>query len=247
MALLFDAASTQYLQSTSTPAITGYPFSVGLWAYPFTTGAAQVLWCLTDTSVSNHRFSLTKGSTSWGFFAIAGGSTDASCNAGTPVANVWQYIVCRAISATNRRISIIDGDTGIKHGSSVQSRVVNACDTIGIGAALSSGAPGSIYDGILGEVWYTNTDIGSDGASNLTNDFVSKLAYEGPFSIPSVAAHVKEYRSFRSDIEMAKINETKFGYEGQGYTNNNGTILGPHVPVSYRFEKPAERKRFLMI
>ena len=108
MAVQLVAASSQYL-SNAAPPITAAPFTVGLLTMPTLIGDSQIrdIWALTDTGTANNRFAILKGSADiWSFACQAGGST-ATATAGTTTVNQVAFVVARAISATNRRIDVL--------------------------------------------------------------------------------------------------------------------------------------------
>jgi hypothetical protein len=247
MAANFVAASTQYLANAAVP-FTAVPFTIALWYYPINTTTQTVL-CLSDTGTTNNYFNLRKISTVYQLRSAAGGA-DASASAGTFAANAWTFIVARCISATNRRLAVLNPDGSAGNGQDTTSRAPSGIDTLGIGALLTSGAPQSPIDGLIGEFWCTNTDIQDDGLA-LQGAMLRQLAYGGPFSVPHIAKDIIEYHSFRKDLSSDTFdNEEDFlGGIGIGevLTNTNGVTVGPHPPLPYWYERPRQSRRVLTI
>lgn len=248
MAASFASASTQYLICATHP-ITAYPYSVGLWVYPTTTGAERTFFCLTDSGAATQRNALWQLSTNvWAISAWAGG-TPNNASAGTVTANRWVFIVGRFISATNRRISVLQGDGSVVAAQGTTSRAFpTSAESISIGAMVST-STAQYLDGNIGEFWYTNTDIQPDGLA-LQEPLLRQLAYGGPFSVPHIGKDLIEYRSFRKSLttdqdDGVEVYSESFGV--QTWTNTNGVTIGHHPPLPYWYENPRQRRSVLMI
>lgn len=245
MAANFVAASSQRIRNT-TVLVTAMPFTVGVWASSTVTNGFAV-WSLSDTGTTNNSF--TMGSTigtTWTLNALAGG-TAATASGPSVVVNRWAFILCRCISAINRRIAVLS-HLGITHGQSTPSRVPSGIDTLSIGSTETS-SPSVFFPGSAAEFWYTATDIQPDG-TQLQDSLLRRLAYGGPFSVPHIAKDIIEYRSLRvhPDSRGDRIGEVYFGRFGyQTWDNTNGVTIGPHPPLPYSYVKPQQNTRLLTV
>jgi hypothetical protein len=243
MAGFFSSAATQMLIN-SAPAVVDVPFTVGMWVYPTTTGTLRSFWSLGDTAGAANFWRISQDSSNvWQFVAqpnIASG--------GTVTANQLAFLVARGISSANRRMAVLQGDGSIAHMQNTTGISVTGVDTMTLGATNVS-VQVHLFDGGIGEFWYTNTDIQPDGAQ-LDENLLRELAYGGPFSVPSVAKDVVEYRSLRK-YPSADGNELGEVYSGafgpQTWTNTNGVTIGPHPPLPYWYVKPNQVKTELVI
>jgi hypothetical protein len=249
MAANFASASSQRLENAVLPLVsTGYPFTIGTWVYPTTTAADRTIWSIADTAVTNHWFELRQGATDVWTLASASGGTTNSINAGTVTANNWFFVLCRCISATSRRITVLDGNGEITLGFNSTSRAPTGLDAITIGCRKTS-ATSQFMDGMIAEFWLTNTDIQADGASQQPA-MMRQLAYGGPFSVPHIAKDIIEYRSLRKypSSEADGLEEVFHGAPGRlTWTNTNGVTIGPHPPLPYWYEKPGQRRTPLIV
>lgn len=239
MGLVVQTASSQYL-SNATPPIKVYPFTVAMWAYPFTANTQVTMWSIRPSSGVADVFSIYKTSGgSWETAAIR--STAAVATVGGVTANAWQYILVRFISATNRRISVLRSDGSTGHAQSTTSKTPTSGNLVAeeIGAISTA----NFFDGIIAEYWKTNTDIQPDGAQ-LENELLSELAYDGPFSIPHIAKDLIDYRSLHEGLssDEDEQGESYFGPLGlQTWTKVNAPILGAHPPLQSPYRKPGFR------
>ena len=96
------------------------------------------------------------------------------------------------------------------------------------------------------KLWYTNTDIQSDGLT-LDANLVRQLAYFGPFSLPHIAKDIIEYSSFRAGFNQ----EVYFGSVRRPILQMNGSapFICPwkHPPLASLYVLPWETKQFLPI
>lgn len=241
MSAQFLAASSQSL-SVATPPITAYPFTVGAWIRPTTTGAIRTIWTA-GLNTTNYYALFQWNTNQWNCQSSAAG-VDADCLGGTVTANSWQFVIGRWISATNRRLSVINvaGTAAFAQNTTNQTNTISS-EFIGVDI---SGAT-SFFSGNIAEFWKTNTDIQADGAQ-LQDATLRQLAYGGPLSIPHIAADVVEYRSFRKSPTFDELPEIYYGAKGiQAWTNTNAVIVGEHPPLPYSFVRPGQNKRILMI
>lgn len=236
MAASFLAASSQRLLN-STPPVTNYPFTVGMWVYPTTTGAVRSFWSLGDTAGTANFWRLSQTATNvWQFTAQPN-----SADAGTVTANRWAFLVARGINATNRRVSALQYNGVVAHGQNTTNTTPAGIDVMAIGATIVS-VQTHFFSGLIGEFWYTNTDIQADGAQ-LQDATLRQLAYGGPSSLPHIAKDIIEYRSFWSALssDQDKPEEVYWGAAGrQTWVNVNGVTRGPHCPLPMNYRRPGD-------
>lgn len=245
MAASFISASSQRLTNSASP-ITVVPFTVGCWFQTDNT-ATQGVWSITDTGTSANYFYLRKiiGQLQ---LRCAAGAGAASVGVGTLVSNAWFFTLTRCISATNRRLSILNSDGSAAHGQETTSMTPTGIDTIAIGC-LNINIPQDFLGGQVAEFWYTNTDIQADGIQ--TQDaLLRQLAYGGPLSVPHIAKDIIEYRSFRkyqaSDgDELSEVYSGSFG--PQTWANVNGVTNSAHPSLPYWYVKPNQVQTELVI
>lgn len=204
------------------------------------------MFSFADTATATNYFSLHQDSTGFRIGANAGGGENI-VTGGMPVVGSWSFVVARFIGAASRRIATLNPDGSTTHAVGAVSRAPTGLDAISIGS-LETSAPGTFYDGLIGEFWYTATDIQPDGLQ-LDDNFLRQLAYGGPFGT-HIAKDILEYRSFRkypaSDGDDAS--EVYFGGAGrQLWTNTNGVTTGPHPPLPYWYVKPGQTQTELVI
>lgn len=239
MSASFVAASSQRLVNSASP-ITAIPFTMGFWTNtPNTTG--QIIAGIWDTGTDNNYFRLVK-TTQFSISAAAGGPESSSA-AGTVAPNTWQFLVGRFISATNRRLAVLNADGSTAHVQNTTSRTPSGFDTMAIGAHEGS-IPALFLDGRVAEFWVTNTDIQPD-AAQLRDALLFQLAYGGPFSVPYIAKDIIEYRSLRKAPasyadDMGEVFHGPLGR--QVWTNTNGVTIGPHPPLPYWYAKPPDAR-----
>lgn len=236
MAVFFTAASSQSLVN-STPAVLDYPITVGCWFNQTNAAGTQTLWSLCDTGVTNHYLVLSM-TTSILAGAAAGGTQNNAATAALPGTGRWHFVIARFVSSTNRHLCAIFSNGVFSHGSTVTARAPAGLDAMGIGS-LNHSTPTNFFSGLIGEIWYTNTDIQADGVQ-LNDATLYQLAFGGPFSLPHIAKDIIEYRSLRkapvSDAD--EIGEVFHGRGQQIWTNTNGVTIGHHPPLPYWYKKP---------
>lgn len=248
MSALFTAASSHYLHNDASP-ITAVPFTAACWFRSTTVAAgAARIFTFTDTASTNNRFAISRDTNDLTFSAQAGGTEAIATVANLVAANQWSFIVARGISATNRRIAQLAHTGAAGHAQNTTSRAPGSVDRVALGSSAHS-SPGNFFDGLIGEFWYTNTDIQADGAQ-LQDSLLRQLAWGGPFSVPHIAKDIIEYRSFRHGLvtDDDVHGDIHFGAKGlQRWTNTNGVARGPHPPLPYGYVKPTVNRQFAVI
>lgn len=241
MGLSFNG--TRLTNASPPPTITGTVtlFTVAGWVYPTITNAAdQTFWSLSDTAGTANWFRFSQLATTdvWRFGRrdTGGGEQRADC-ATAATLNAWSFFVCRAITATNIRLSIRHPSGLIEHAQNTTSRSPAGIDSLQLGCLQTTSVTESIA-GVVGELWYTDIDIQGDGAQ-LNNDFMHQLAFGGPFSVPHVAASLLEYRSLRAGLD-SKDDSAEEIYAGKaGWQTWAGSgVLSHHPPLPYWYKKP---------
>lgn len=239
MSASFVLGNSQRLLNTAAP-VTGPPFTVGMWVYPESVAAVQTFWALTDTNASGHEFELRMATTPvFQFYCWAGGS-EAGAQTGTFTLNAWHYVVARAISTTNRRLSTLLSDGTMGHAQSTTSVSPSSIDCVSLGIRHNT-APVLPFTGRIAEYWMADFDIQEDGAQ-LQNSTLRQLAYGGPFSLPHIANRLVDYRSFEKATTAPGYAESFIGSKGvQKWTDNStsGTVgIAPHPPLPYWYNRP---------
>lgn len=236
MSAVFVASSSRRLLNSAPPTIAA-PFTLAMWVYPAQTAAQQVVWQARNQA-ANHLFALNVSGTSAFQLSTNDGGSSLNTNAGTYTANTWNFVVCRWISTTNRRIAVLQADGVPAHAQTTTLKNPNTPNVISIGST-GQGTPGAYLDGRIAEWWYVNADIQEDGAQ-LQDSTLRTLAFRGPFALPHIRDDIIEYRRFKScglDSRSDRYDEVywnpKFGR--QTWTNTNGVTIGPHCPAANRY------------
>lgn len=256
MAASFVSASSQHLDQVSVP-ITAVPFTVGLWVRPTTTGTLRHFWSLGD-SASNlfpAAFSIGQSAANaWIVQADVNTSATETTSAGAVTANQWAFVFARFITATNRRISVLQSDGSTAHAQGTTSETPTSIDIMSLGCyngnSSGGGAFANFFDGQVGEFWYTNTDIQADAAQT-QESLLRQLAYGGPFSVPHIAKDIVEYRSLRKATTSDRDNETEVYFRGpfskRIWADVASVTVSHHPPLPYWYVKPEQNERVLTI
>lgn len=231
MSATFLTASSQGLE-TGAGVITGFPCSMGMWVYPTTTGAQKCFAMVGGSSSTDFLQLSQSAANAWEI----GGATTISLSlvsAGVVTANQWAYVVGRWISATNRRLSVLQFDGSTAFAQDTVSRATVPPGNINIGRRHGNGID-IWFSGLVAEFWVTNSDIQADGAQ-LQDSTLRQLARDGPFSVPHILKDIVDYRSLRyamgSDQDIQP--DYYLGNKGrQTWTNINGVTRGVHPPLS---------------
>lgn len=247
MSARLTGASTEYFQLSS-PLVTAPPFTIGIWANLAAVGTvARTIFGLSDSAQVNQQFALKMNNTEVPFMHIQGGGSATNTALTTALtAGAWVYFVVRWISSTNRWLTALHSNSGlIESVQNTTSRTPTGQNTMTVGALVGSGGAIEPWDGMIAEFFISNVDIGLEGASTISADFLRQLAYGGPFSIPHVAQSVKHYRSFRSAVQQGDLNPQ------EGLTTTwqsiNTPELGVHPPLPGWYCKPRRSPRLIGI
>jgi hypothetical protein len=244
MAVQFVSASTQYLENTA-PLITAVPFTVGMWVSPGQTAAIQTFWSLGNAVNNTNYFDVSYDGSS--FDAVVNGTGIAIASA-TITVGAWYYVVARFISATSRGLAVLNQNGTVVSASDSTSATPTGLTRGGIG--FRNVSPQTRFlDGAIAEYFLANIDIQGDGGA-LATSTLYQLAYNGPFSIPSIYDHIVEYRSFQSDLggNQDMATNVYWGSVQQIWTNNNGaTLVSSPSFLSSTYARPWQNKRSLMV
>lgn len=238
MAVSFASASSQYLANSAAP-VTAVPFTVGMWIRDTTSASDEVFWSLTDTAAADDGWSLFKGTDNGIRLGCYRGATYAEAVGPTLVSGQWTFVLGRMISATNRRLAVLQ-PTGVTSAQSTTSCTPTGIDSIGIGCELQSSAI-NFFNGSVAEYWMANIDVHRGGGA-IPNTYMYQLAYGGPFSVPFIERNLVDYRSFRQSITSDQDHGQDYYLGGQRpvrqvWTNVNGATLGPHPPLPGYYER----------
>lgn len=249
MALLLSSAASDAIKTTSTNPLmpsNGLLMTVGLWVRP--DALSFYAWCWSRTAgaqfctLSDMVAGAFSGSAApWSLYA-AGSVSDATAAVATNIVlGHWYFVVCRIITATNRRIAVLDSSTGaIEHAQSTISVNMSTLVNLDLGFRITDTL---VTNGAFAEFWYTATDIQAD-AGQLDDATVRQLAYGGPFSVPHVAASVLEYRSLKSRLITADQSDEVFVKGAFPSWVTGGTGIGTitaHPPLPYWYRAPPQR------
>jgi hypothetical protein len=229
MGLRFTSASSQYMVN-SAPPITTLPVRFWGWAYTTTVGAGNASIFTFNSATAN--FSLYRKVTQYGTF---GG---AEAVGGTVVVGQWFFWVFRLISATSRRVTILSTAGDITEITTTTNTSITAANwTLGVTNIGSVGT--DFWDGGMAEFGAANIDI-VPGGGVMDNTLLTQLAFQGPLTIPHIAAALDLYVPFISQtrIGIETPSEGYWGDRGRStWTAPNGLQLGPHPPIYGNFPR----------
>lgn len=249
MSANFIAASSQYLANSSPP-VTAYPWSAGMWFWHRAVSGSNgdnLIWLANIGSTTNYWSLQTVFSTGGLIFETNDGGGDADATTINVAAGSWYYAVIRAIAAANRRIAVLLPAGSTSHGQSTTSRTPTGINSLQLGRFQDSGGNGNYHDGLMAEFWLANADIQADGAQ-LQDSTLRQLAFNGPFSVPSMAGSIIDYHSFYSSIDTDKPGEVYYGGKGkQSWVNNAAVKIGPHPPLLPTYRRPDDAQSLMVI
>jgi hypothetical protein len=210
MSFSFVSASTQRFLNDANNPLTAVPFTVVCWVRPSDVTGTKTAWSIVNTGSTTAFWRLDRNAgTNWQFSCNAA-STTVSASAGVPATGKWSFIVCRAITATNRRIHVLDTNTGAHaNAQETTSRTPASINAMAVGT-FNGSTISQYWDGDIAEFWYTATDIWPEGTT-MPEGFFRALAYRGPFWHPRIAKDVIEYRGFRASPAVRRSDSTHRG------------------------------------
>lgn len=240
MSLQLVAASSQYLIN-SAPPVTATPWTAAYWLKTPTGTVDQVPWNLINTGADDNYWSMYKNNAGTLFFQCQGGATYTEVGSTTAlISNAWTYIVYRAISATNRRGSLLHANGVIDNVQNTTSVTPSGINALGIGQYVGL-APGAPLDGSIAEFALWNADVQADGGQ-LLDSTLRQMAYGGPFSLTHMLGKIVDYQSFKTGLtsDRARAGEVfnGAGFNRQVWTAVNAPALGPHVQLPATYMKP---------
>ncbi len=177
MALTFTKASTEYLDSTSTP-VTAPPFSVSIWGR-FTTahtsdGEYETLWSINNVGSPDDYFKCQRDHDAANLIFVVtgvGGSADVAQTTNSITVDQWGNGICTTASATDRKV-YWDNAGG---GTATASRIPPGIDSWAIGAERDS-TPDDYMQGKIAEIAVWNRVITATEWAGLAAGF-SALFY----------------------------------------------------------------------
>ena len=112
--------------------------------------------------------------------------------------------------------------------------------------------PANFFDGIIGEFWYADADIQRGAAASvaLSDEVFKRIAWEGPFTYPDIAANIMEYRSLRKGPEFARevFGDNYWRVTRQTWgLSATPPIIGPHPPLYSEYETRIQGKADLLV
>lgn len=254
MAGVFDWNNV-WVADTS-PLILAPPFTVAAWClFSGAIGVSSTLPMMGLSSISDdsNYFTVVKGSADkWNINASdTATGADSVATATSVVVDKWYFVVGRFISGSNRRLAVLYPDGSIEHVNSTVSKTPSNIARLGIGA-LDRQTSTLRYNGLIGEWWWANVDIQSDGGQ-LDEHLMRYLARNGPFSMPNLAKDVIQYYGMRrstpvrpqpEDSYLRNI-QTKYLIDAGGASFP--ITLGAHPPVYYNYHHPRRVSKFVPI
>lgn len=221
---------------------TGYPATFACWFQPHTLGITACYFTLLNSTSSGMFFKGFISATNIISLAANDGLTSAvASTAITVVAGMWYFVVCRCISATNRWIAALGFDGQISHAQNTTSKAPTGMNRLRIG--IDDTTSNNLFDGYVGEFWYTDTDI-QPGGAQLNDNTLLQLAYNGPFSMPNIAPDILEYRSLRKaptsdrDVATEIFSASPTTWVSVASGTNPQPDVGVHPPLPGGYIRP---------
>lgn len=223
---------------------TANPFSVGFW-FSLNGAVSPTLWNMTGSS-ENETVGISGGVV--GFSGTdSTGPNSFSINAATTVTTtgVWNYVLIRGVTTSNRWLSYYDGGTGkITHAQDVTTLAFAGATTlITCGPVNGPGANGAIGAVDMQEMWYADSDVQASPGQVL-DEVLFELMYQGPFSVaPFLQGDVRilpvEYRSWRDHpFYQGRPSECFFRQDKGRQVWTNGVSTGSNPQASNQLVLP---------
>lgn len=209
------------------------PFTIGLWFYPTTMAATNILSWFDSVAANDYAIGLTTTG-----LLIWGGSTVT--NFGTVAVRTWNYLVFRGIAAANKRAVVLPASGVPVH---VQSTNATALTATNLYIASDQGI-GSFFDGYIARFFLADIDVQADG-TQLSNTTLYQLAYKGPFSIPHLASRVVEYEAWDTPIGGTQGSSFYARYPQKTWTFGTTSLIVPSIgaepPVMFGTFRPPNK------
>jgi hypothetical protein len=152
----FERSSSQYLSNASA-VISGYPYTIALWAKTEDLTVNQGLFTIGTAGANNHRITILQNITTGTISLISRTTGSAIATTSTSVsAGTWAHVCAIGASATDRKIYLNGGGEG----TNATSNTPSGMDTTYIGA-VPGAAVVSFFDGLLAEVAVWNVALSS--------------------------------------------------------------------------------------
>lgn len=241
MAGFFSAGSSQCLTQSSNP-VPAYPYTVGVWFQTTATSPATsaTVWAFAQTAGAGNNNAFYQDTSNNLNFWDGGNVTTIQASIST---GIWYFGLCRCISGTNKRFSLLSSRGAVSHAQDTTSSITTGMTNAAIGSSSENNATLNYFTGYIAEFWLTNADVQADGAQT-SEPTLWQLAYSGPFSVPHIAQNIIDYRSLRSSLgsDQDRGAETYAGANGrQVWTSNGSPTLGPHPPLFTTYAPPPQR------
>ena len=221
----FVAAGTDFYRSSS-PSVTGYPFSVSVWVQPDTTADWRYTFVLADKDVDNNYFGVLARASNIAIFEARDASNNQNAVTGNSMAAGWNHICAIATSATSRKV-ILNGDTG-NAGTNTTSITPAGIDRQSFGR-LDRLTPGGYLDGIAAEVVLYSialTDANCVSLSSQTPTCVAPASMLDYYPILDDAAESADIPSLLDDAGTANNMAAVLGQAQQLSSASHPTLSG---------------------
>lgn len=151
MARLFDDADKQYLENSTTPPVTAYPYTVSTWVRPDTLAIDMAFFWMGEQGVTNNHWAMrVEGGNAGDPLLIRARNTtaqDAITGNGFN-SDEWNHCFGIFTSATDR-VCILNGDITNK-GTSTVSSTPDTIDRLSVGR-MGDSSPKNEFSGDIGE------------------------------------------------------------------------------------------------
>jgi len=255
MGVLLTQSSSQYLKYANTGGSGAIimpggekPWMLGCWTKPAQNG--DLLGWGRSTGTTDATTLYLAGTGKFGIRCRTASIENTITGSQVITANTWHFVFGRSISSTSRRLSIIFPGGLVEHVQDTASQPAGSqCDLLAVGCQLMSAATGgTFYDGAVAECWWCpNKEVFGD--VQLSTALLFQLAYQGPFSIPTLAPYVAEYLALRDWIPPGfnggpNNNQRDTGINTQTLwtqvKSSGSIILTDHPPLPYSYVRPEE-------
>jgi hypothetical protein len=245
VALLFTAASSQYLLCTAPPLIT-FPITVGYWArLTAASTVVRTIFNLADTGVADHFISAGMSATEFPqVTGSAGTATTTGLTTTGYLAGGWTFVLARFLAANNRRLAAFSRGSAvcIDVTGNTTSRASANMDAMSIGALYTSAGASLFWDGDIAEFWIARGDpLLNVGTPQF---WPMALALQGPFGIQGFADKIRCYRSFRTGLNSPEDFDVGAPFI---WSAVNGPRLSSHPSLPYWYANRGQVQTKLVI